>query len=85
MDDVELVGENKEKMEKMIRDAIRIANDNNYLYSQKNRDKKDVQGQKNYRDCSSFVSRLYDEFFGDYLRSNYGFSMVNRWKQLFNT
>ena len=45
-------------MESMLSEAVRIANDNRYLYSQDDRNK------EFYYDCSSFVSRLYQKFFG---------------------
>lgn len=68
--DTKLTGENKEKMEKMIAEAIRIANDDRYQYSQGRRD------EEFFYDCSSFVSRLYNKYFGiprlDYGASNTG-------------
>lgn len=56
--DTELTGENKTKMEKMIAEAKRIANDDRYQYSQSFRE------SEFYYDCSSFVSRLYTQYFG---------------------
>lgn len=56
--DVKLTGENKTKMEALLQEAQRIANDNRYTYSQPNR-----YGEFQY-DCSSFVCRLYAQFFG---------------------
>lgn len=56
--EVKLTGENKKKMEALLQEAQRIANDNRYTYSQDNRD-----GEFQY-DCSSFVYRLYSKFFG---------------------
>lgn len=55
-----LTGDKKEKMEKLIAEATKIANDVNYkyyTYSQANR-----MGKYSY-DCSSFCARLYKEFF----------------------
>lgn len=56
--DVKLTGENKSKMEALLQEAQRIANDDRYTYSQSNR-----YGEFQY-DCSSFVYRLYKQFFG---------------------
>lgn len=53
-----LTGSNKSKMQSMISEAIRIANDDNYKYSQSFRE------SQYYYDCSSFVSRLYTQYFG---------------------
>lgn len=53
-----LTGDNKSKMQSMISEAIRIANDDRYQYSQSFRD------SEFYYDCSSFVSRLYNTYFG---------------------
>ena len=53
----ELTGANKEKMEKLIADAVRIANDDRYQYSQSQRN------SEYYYDCSSFVGRLYEKHF----------------------
>lgn len=54
----ELAGENKDKMQSMITEAVRIANDDRYQYSQTYRE------STYYYDCSSFVSRLYKQYFG---------------------
>lgn len=56
--DITLTGENKEKMQQLISEAVRIANDDTYQYSQSFRE------SENYYDCSSFVSRLYTKYFG---------------------
>lgn len=48
---------NATKMASMLSEAIRIAEDDRYTYSQANR-----YGEYQY-DCSSFVARLYKEFF----------------------
>ncbi len=67
--DVKLSGDNKTKMEALLKEAQRIANDNRYTYSQTNR-----YGEYQY-DCSSFVARLYYKFFGivtPNTTSNYG-------------
>lgn len=53
-----LTGEKAEKMKKMINEAVKIANDNRYTYSQARR------YEKFYFDCSSFCARLYKQFFG---------------------
>lgn len=53
-----LTGDNKTKMQSMISEAIRIANDDTYKYSQ------DFRESQYYYDCSSFVSRLYTQYFG---------------------
>lgn len=55
--DVDLTGDNKTKMQALLQEAQRIANDDRYTYSQSNR-----YGAFQY-DCSSFVSRLYAQFF----------------------
>lgn len=52
-----LSGDNKTKMEAMLAEAVRIANDDKYTYSQANRN-----AEYSY-DCSSLVYRLYQEFF----------------------
>ncbi len=67
--DVKLTGDNKTKMEALLKEAQRIANDNRYTYSQSNR-----YGEFQY-DCSSLVARLYYKFFGivtPNTTSNYG-------------
>lgn len=56
--DVKLTGDNKTKMEALLKEAQRIANDDRYTYSQSNR-----YGEYQY-DCSSLVARLYYKFFG---------------------
>lgn len=48
---------NATTMASMLSEAIRIAEDDSYTYSQANR-----YGERQY-DCSSFVERLYEEFF----------------------
>lgn len=53
-----LTGDNATKMTALIQDAIRIANDDRYLYSQKKRD------DEFYYDCSSLVAKLYRKHFG---------------------
>lgn len=55
---ITLTGENRNIMINMIREAIRIAEDDRYQYSQTNRN------SEFFYDCSSFVSRLYESFFG---------------------
>ena len=55
---IKITGENAEKMRQMLTEALRIADDDRYYYSQENR-----WGEYSY-DCSSFVYRLYKEFFG---------------------
>lgn len=56
--EINLSEASKSKMQAMINEAVRIANDNRYTYSQSNRD-----GEFQY-DCSSFVYRLYRQYFG---------------------
>ena len=56
--DINLSSDNKEKMQALLQEAQRIANDDRYTYSQANR-----YGEFQY-DCSSFVCRLYAKFFG---------------------
>lgn len=53
-----LTGANRYNMIALITEAIRIANDDRYLYSQDNR------FEEFYYDCSSFVYRLYQKCFG---------------------
>lgn len=53
-----LTGENRNKMIAMLTEAIRIANDDRYLYSQS------LRNTEFFYDCSSFVYRLYSQFFG---------------------
>lgn len=55
---VELTGDNKTKMEALLKEAQRIANDNRYKYSQSKR------YEEFYYDCTSLVYRLYKKFFG---------------------
>ena len=54
---IELTGEEKQKMYSMLNEAIRIANDNRYGYSQ------DLRDSEFYYDCSSLVRRLYKNHF----------------------
>lgn len=54
---ITLSGDNGIKMAEMLTEALRIADDDRYTYSQTNRD-----GQFQY-DCSSFVKRLYKQYF----------------------
>lgn len=56
--ETDLTGENKENMQLLIAEAKRIANDDSYTYSQTYR-----EAEYSY-DCSSFVSRLYTQYFG---------------------
>lgn len=55
--EINLSEENKEKMTQLLTEALRIANDDRYTYSQANR-----YGEFQY-DCSSLVYRLYNRFF----------------------
>lgn len=55
---IKLTGSNAEKMKQMLTEALRIADDDRYYYSQENR-----WGEYSY-DCSSFVFRLYRQYFG---------------------
>ncbi len=55
--DIELSEENKQKMYNMLNDAVRIANDDRYGYSQARR------MEEFYYDCSSLVYRLYKKHF----------------------
>ena len=52
-----LTGENASKMVALINEAVRIANDNRYTYSQEHR-----EAEFQY-DCSSLVHRLYEKYF----------------------
>lgn len=61
---IKLSGENASKMAQLLNEAIRIADDDRYTYSQANR-----YGEFQY-DCSSLVSRLYSKFFGISAPSN---------------
>lgn len=54
---INLSGENANKMLQMLNEAIRIADDDRYTYSQGNR-----YGEFQY-DCSSFIARLYKAYF----------------------
>lgn len=54
---ITLSGENANKMMQMLVEALRIADDDRYTYSQSNR-----YGEFQY-DCSSFVARLYKQYF----------------------
>lgn len=56
--EINLSDASKSKMQAMLKEAVRIANDNRYTYSQPNRN-----GEYQY-DCSSFVYRLYRQYFG---------------------
>lgn len=55
---INLSGDNAIKMGAMLTEALRIADDDRYYYSQEER-----YGEFSY-DCSSFVYRLYQQFFG---------------------
>lgn len=55
---INLSGDNAVKMGAMLTEALRIADDDRYYYSQSER-----YGEFSY-DCSSFVYRLYQQFFG---------------------
>lgn len=55
---VTLTGDKAEKMKKLLNEAVRIANDDRYLYSQAKR------YEEFYYDCSSLVFRLYKKYFG---------------------
>lgn len=55
---VNLTGDNKTKMEALLKEAQRIANDNRYRYSQTR------NNEEFYYDCSSLVRRLYKKYFG---------------------
>lgn len=55
---INLSGENATKMMQMLTEAIRIADDDRYTYSQANR-----YGEFQY-DCSSLIARLYKQYFG---------------------
>ncbi len=55
---IELTGDDKSKMTAMLNEAVRIANDDRYGYSQAKRT------EEFYYDCSSLVYRLYQRFFG---------------------
>ncbi len=55
--DIPLTGENKQRMFNLLNDAVRIANDDRYGYSQEKRD------EEFYYDCSSLVRRLYQKHF----------------------
>lgn len=54
---ITLSGDNASKMMAMLTEAVRIADDNRYTYSQANR-----YGEFQY-DCSSLVARLYKKYF----------------------
>lgn len=56
--DISLTGDSLAKMQEMLQEAIRIANDNRYGYSQ------DKRNDEFYYDCSSLVARLYRKYFG---------------------
>lgn len=55
---IELTGDNQIKMKALLEDAVRIAHDNRYGYSQ------DLRQHEFYYDCSSLVERLYKKYFG---------------------
>lgn len=55
---INLTGDNAVKMGAMLTEALRIADDDRYYYSQSER-----YGEWSY-DCSSFAYRLYKEYFG---------------------
>ena len=55
--EINLSNESKQKMINLLNEAVRIANDDRYLYSQSRR------MEEFYYDCSSFVYRLYKKFF----------------------
>lgn len=55
---INLTGNNATKMQEMLTEALRIADDDKYYYDQDNR-----WGEYSY-DCSSFVYRLYKQYFG---------------------
>lgn len=54
---INLSSENAAKMQQMLNEAIRIADDDRYTYSQANR-----YGEFQY-DCSSLIARLYKQYF----------------------
>lgn len=55
---ITLSGDNANKMMQMLVEALRIADDDRYSYSQANRN------DEFQYDCSSFVARLYKQYFG---------------------
>lgn len=55
--DITLSGENAQKMQALLAEAVRIADDDRYTYSQANR-----YGEFQY-DCSSLIARLYKQYF----------------------
>lgn len=55
---IELTGQNKSTMTEMLNEAVRIANDDRYGYSQ------DRRMDEFYYDCSSLIYRLYRDYFG---------------------
>ena len=57
---INLTGENAEKMSQMLTEALRIADDDRYYYTQ---DLTLRMSEFGY-DCSSFVYRLYKQYFG---------------------
>ena len=66
---INLSPENANRMRQMLTEAIRISEDDRYTYSQANR-----YGEFQY-DCSSFVARLYQQYFNfiaPNTSSNYG-------------
>lgn len=56
---IKLTGENGTKMLQLLTEALRIADDDRYLYSMD----VDKRMSEFYYDCSSFVQRLYKKFF----------------------
>lgn len=70
---INLSGENANKMIQMLNEAIRIADDDRYTYSQTNR-----YGEYQY-DCSSLIARLYKAFFNfDAPATTHGYSSAYR-------
>lgn len=61
---ITLTGDNATQMVNMLNEALRIADDDRYQYSQ------DKRYDEFYYDCSSFVERLYKQFFNIYRGSN---------------
>ncbi len=56
--DIPLTGEDAQTMQKMLSEALRIAGDDRYQYSQA------LRNDEYHYDCSSLVQRLYKRFFG---------------------
>ena len=76
--DTDLTGDNKEKMQQMIDEAKRIANDDRYQYNQNLRD------TEFYYDCSSLVSRLYLQYF-NIPRLDYSGNAPHGTENIYNT